>query len=326
MKSDLLKSIFVSSAMLFGLSAGAAIAADDYPSRDIRMVVPFAAGGGTDLIARIMAEDLGKRLGGTIFVDNIEGAGGSIGAGVVASEPADGYTLLMATPGGVTMAPHVTEGLSYDALTSFDYVAMLTDAPMMLAVPASSPYNSLEELIAAAKAAPGDLMFASSGVGGQQHLLIIHFGSLAGIDIVHVPYQGGSPAMLALVSGQVDAQIANYATIKGQLEAGERKVLATTTAERLSQFPDLPTINEIVPGFVVRNWIGALLPAGTDAAIVDKLDAAFAEALVDPEVLKRLADVGWEPLYMSQGAFRDAVVEEYTLNGEILEQAGLKIN
>ena len=326
MKFSLSSALLLAGAVV-GLSVAAptvrAQDASDYPNRDIRMIVPFPAGGGTDLVARVLADALSAELGAAVYVDNIEGAAGAIGAAVAAAAEPDGYTILISAPGALTIAPHATKDLSYEPQKSFEFVSMLTDAPMMLAAPANSPFNTTAELIEAAKAGEGAVSFASSGTGGNQHLNVVHLGNLAGVQFLHVPYQGGAPALLALVGGQVDAQIANYATIKGQIEGKELKLLATTAASRLSIFPDLPTVAETVPGFDARNWVGALVPAGVDQAIVAKIDAAFAEALKDETVLKRLADVGWDPYYMPPAEFRAAVATESALFHDVLEEAGL---
>lgn len=281
---------------------GIAAAQTDYPTRPIRLIVPFAPGGSTDAQARIIAEHLGRELGQQIAVVNVGGAGGTLGFAEAAKAAPDGYTLVTATP-SLTINPYIQKVMPYDAATDFEPIVLLADSPVVLVVPKDSPIASVKDLIATAKARPGELRYGSAGVGSITHLSTARFASMAGVDLIHVPYHGAAPAILDLMAGRLDLQFENAPTILDRVRDGELKALAVGSAKPSAILPGLPTIAATVPGYQASSWFGMLAPAKTPRAIVDKVNAAANKVLADPAVKTQMEALGVDLIGGTPDAF-----------------------
>jgi tripartite-type tricarboxylate transporter receptor subunit TctC len=279
------------------LACGGAFAQETYPSKPIRMVVPFAAGGPTDIVARVMGAKMAEQLGQAIVVENRTGAGGNIGADVVAKAPADGYTLLMATVSTHAINPGLYRNMPYDPVRDFAPIGQVGVTPIVLNVNRAVPVNDVHGLIALVRANPGKYSYGSSGLGSILHLCGEAFkSSVGGLDMVHVPYRGSAPMMADLVGGQIAIAFDALPTVLPQLQAGAIRALGAGMATRARALPDLPTLQEQgIAGFECYTWNAILAPAKTPPAIVGQLAQAMSKALADPLVLKRLEDAGVDP-------------------------------
>jgi tripartite-type tricarboxylate transporter receptor subunit TctC len=284
----------LAAAALAGLTASHAVAAD-YPTRPITMVVPFSAGGPTDTVTRLVAESMGKDLGQQIVVENVGGAGGTLGAGRVAKADPDGYTLLLHHIGMATSAV-LYRKLPYDTLGAFDYVGLVTEVPMTLVARGNFEPKDLKGLVDYVKANKDTVTYANAGVGAASHLCGMLFMSKIETQLTTVPYKGTGPAMTDLIGGQVDFMCDQSTNTTNQIKTGKIKAYATTTKERVSSLPDVPTAAEAgLEGFEVGIWHGIYAPKGTPPEIVQKLTASLQKALKDPTVAKRFADLGTAP-------------------------------
>lgn len=282
-------------ALALALSAPSAARAE-FPERAIRFVVPFAAGGPTDALARYLAEGVRTRLGQPVIVENRAGAGANVGADFVANAPADGYTLLFGTSGPLAINVSLYSRLSYDPIKSFDPIIMIGKLPNVLSVHPSVPAKNVQELIAYAKANAGKLSFSSSGNGASTHLAGVMFNAIAGTDILHVPYRGGAPAINDLIGGQVQMSFADIFVSAPHIKAGTLRALGVTTIERTPVLPDVPTFDEQgLKGFDVSVFFGVVAPKGVPAPIIEKLNAAFAGAMDDSAI---------KPVLEAQGIIR----------------------
>jgi tripartite-type tricarboxylate transporter receptor subunit TctC len=278
--------------LLLQLLAFAAFA-QDWPSRPIRVIVPFAPGGATDVPARLLAPKLQEALGQPIVVENRTGAGGIIGIQAAASSPPDGYTLLVATNAELVMHPYIYAKLPYDPVKDLAPVSIMVESPLVLLTAASSPYNNVADFIAAAKAKPGTVTYSTAGTGSTSHVLTEMMAQQLGISLVHVPYKGGAPASAAIASGEVNIGLLNLGSAIGLIRSGRTKALAITSPSRHADFPALPTIAESgAPGFSDGIWIAMAAPAGVPRAIIDRLSAEIEKALQAPDVRARLAQLG----------------------------------
>jgi tripartite-type tricarboxylate transporter receptor subunit TctC len=269
--------------------------AQNYPDRTITVVVPFAAGGPTDTVTRLVAESMSKDLGQQVIVENVGGAGGTLGAGRVAKAEADGYTLLLHHIGMATSAT-LYRKLPYDTLNGFDYVGLVTDVPMTLVARGDFPAKDLKELVAYVKANKDKVTYANAGVGAASHLCGMLFMSAIETPLTTVPYKGTGPAMTDLIGGQVDLMCDQTTNTTNQIKGGKIKAYAVTSPQRLGNLPDLPTVAESgIPGMQVGIWHGLYVPKGTSKAVVDKLNAALQKALKDPKVVERFASLGTVP-------------------------------
>jgi tripartite-type tricarboxylate transporter receptor subunit TctC len=271
------------------LATSTALAA--YPDKPIRLVVPFAPGGGTDLIARTLGQGMAKELGQPVVVDNRPGAGTIIGTDAVAKSPADGYTLVLATFAHA-VNPGLQPKLPYAWDKAFAPVTLVGRGPNVLVVRADSPYKTVKDLVAAAKAAPGKLSYASFGNGTSAHLAGELFGNLAKVQLTHVPYRGSGPAITDLLGGQVELMFGTAAGVAPFIDSGKLRALGVSTAERAPAFKDVPAIAETVPGYVVESWYGLYAPAGTPADVIAKLNAAAKKAARTPEFAKKVEQEG----------------------------------
>jgi tripartite-type tricarboxylate transporter receptor subunit TctC len=298
------------------LACTSALAAD-YPARQIRLIVPFAPGGGTDVLARILAQRLSEKWGQTTVVENQPGASGSIGSKAVERAAPDGYTLVMASTGALmSLATFYEKDGAFEVNAHFAPVTLVADPPYVIAVNAELPVKSVAELIALAKSRQSELSFGSSGVGAASHLSGELFGKEAGVKLLHVPYKGTGPALTDLLAGRIDIMFAPPQTVEPMVKAGKLKALATTGKTRSPLFPGLPTADESgLPGYEAVGWFGLLAPAHTPDDVVQKLNAASVDILKSNDVRERLAQLGAEPHPMSPaeyGRFIDADLKKWT--------------
>jgi len=309
------------------LAAPAAVAhAQGYPSKPIRMVVTFAAGGGADFVGRLLAQRLTESFGQTVVVDNRAGANGAIGNEAVAKAPPDGYTLLLGAAGPLTVSPALYAKLPFDTLRDFAPITLAASSPFTFALHPSVPARSLKEFIALARSQPGKLNFGSSGTGGSPHLAGELLKSMAKIDVVHVPYKGLGPAITDLLGGQVDMVVADVSLVLPHEKAGRLRALAVTSPERSSVMSHVPTVNEAaIPGYAAGTWYGLLAPAATPPDILTRLHAETVKILASPAMRERLATQGSEPggnTSAQFGAFLRAEIDKWRA---LVKAANIKV-
>ena len=306
------------------LIAGSA-AAQNYPEKPVRMVVPFPAGGAADIVARQVAQGLSGIFGTQFIVDNRAGAGGVIGAENVARAPADGHVLLFASSSALSIGPHIAAKVPYDVLRDFTPIVLVGFAPNVLVVHPSVPAKSVKELIAVAKAKPGALNFASNGAGTLSHLTAELFMQRAGITMVHVPYKGAAPATIDTMAGNVSLLFAAYPSVSAQERAGRLRALAVTSAKRAEIAPTLPTVAEAaLPGFESSQWWGLYGPAKLSPAVVNRLNAESNKVLKTPEVVKRLAADGAQPGGGTPQQLASYHKADYEKWAKVVKAAGIK--
>lgn len=309
---------------LIGLVATAG--AQNYPARAIRFVVPFAPGGGNDILGRVVAQKLHEGFGVPVVVDNRGGAGGTIGTDIVAKSPPDGYTLLI---NNVSLAVNVTlySRLPYDTLKDLEPVSLAGRQPNILVVHPSLPVKSVRELLALAREKPGELTFASGGIGSSSHLSAELLKYLARLDLVHVPYKGMGPALIDLVSGQTHLSMATMASALPHVRSRRLRPLAVSTAKRVEVVPEVPTMIEGgVKDFDYSTWYGILVPAGTPSAIVSRLNAELVKALAMPDVKERFGAQGVEPGSTTPQEFKTFLYAEVRRWAPVIRAAGMKVN
>ena len=313
--------------LIFLAVVSTAAIAQQYPSRPVRIVVPLSPGGFADTPARLLAPRLSNALGRQVYIENRPGAGGTIGADSVAKSPPDGYNLLLSGTPHVISA-HLYKKVPYDSLKDFTPIAMIASGPYALVVnPQKLAVGSVRELIAAAKAQPGRIDYASSGNGSAQHLVSALFSSMAGIELNHVPYKGSGPAMQDLVSGQVKVSFAGIPNALSHLKSGRLKPLAVSTAKRWPELPEVPTVAEAgVPGYEATLWLNLAAPAGTPPEIIKRLVDETAKALQDPELQKNFHGAGVEATFMAGEPLTAFVRAEYEKWGRVVKLTGAKVN
>jgi tripartite-type tricarboxylate transporter receptor subunit TctC len=313
-------------ALLMAIGLGA-WAQDDYPNRPVRIIVPFAPGGSTDVVARILADKLGTQFKQTFIVENKPGAGGNIGADAVAKASPDGYTLLMGTTGVLAINKYLYKNMSFDPdrdLAPVSYTSLITN---ILVVNPQVPARTVAELLALAKADPGKYTFASSGAGSSTHLSAELFKSMAGVDILHVPYKGSSQALTDVMAGQVTMLFDNAPSSIPFIEQGRLRAVAVTSTKRLPNLPDVPTIDEAgVKGYESLSWSGIVAPAATPRRIVDKLNAAIDRILREPDVRQRFASLGVEPVGGPPEDFSRHIRGEAEKWGRVVKTANITLN
>ena len=308
------------------IGAQAAFAQATYPSRPVRVVVPFPAGGTTDILARAAAQKLSETWGQQAIVDNRPGAGGNIGSELVAKSPPDGYTLLMGTVGTHAINPSLYPKMPYDHVKDFVPVILVAGVPNVLVVNPSLPVNSVQELIAYAKANPGKLNFASSGSGTSIHLSGELFKTMTGVQMTHIPYKGSAPALTDLIGGQVQLMFDNLPSSLAFIKAGKLRALAVTSATRSAALPDVPTIAESgVPGFEASSWFGLLAPAGTPRDIVTKINADTQKWLASPDAKDKLAAQGALAAGGSPEDFAKHIQAESAKWARVVKESGAKV-
>jgi tripartite-type tricarboxylate transporter receptor subunit TctC len=297
-----------------------------FPDKPLRLVVPFPPGGAADLMARGLAQHLGEQLGQQVIVDNRGGAGGTVACEMVARAPADGYTLLFGTMGTHAINPALYPKLRYDPLKDFAPIALTHITPRVLVVGASVKPRSVAELVAAAKAKPGQLTYGSAGNGSSSHLSGALFESMAGVDLVHVPYKGSAPLLTDLLAGRVDATFDSFTVYEEHIKSGRVHALAVTSRTRMAALPQVPTLAEAgLPGYEVSNWLGLLAPAGTSSQVVSALNAAVVRAMADAGMKRQLIALGIEPTASTAGEFAALVRSEIPKWARIVKASGAKV-
>ena len=315
------RSLLVALALLAALPGPAA--AQQYPTKSIRLIVPFAPGGSNDIVGRAIATPLSEHLGKQIIVDNRPGAGAVLGTELVANAPKDGYTLLINSLTH-TINPWLYK-LPFDPIKAFAPVSMIASGPIVLVVNPALPVKSVAELIALAKAQPGKLQYASAGIGTFTHLGAELFKLAAGVDLLHVPFKGGGPAAIDVIGGHTTVYFSNLLTVMPHIRSGKLRVLGVGGKQRIAQLPDVPTIAEAgVPGYEAINWWGVLAPAGTPAPIVARLHAEIAAVLNSPDVQKRLAAEGAHVVHMSSAEFGEFQAHDLERWGRVVREGGIR--
>lgn len=309
-----------------GVVAFPSWAQDKWPSKPVTYIVPFPAGGTTDILARLIGQKLGPVLGTTIVVDNRGGAGGSVGSEIASRAPADGYTLLGGTISSHAINVSLYPKLGYDPIKSFSPVALIGSNPVVLVVGQNSPYKTLQDVLAAAKAKPKTISSASAGSGTSQHLALELLGFKSGTQFIHVPYKGSGPAIQDVMGGQVDMMFDTTVVAGPHIQSGKLRALAVTSAKRLESLPNVPTVAESgVPGFEVVSWQGIFVPAGTPRPIIDRLHNEVLKILQQPEMQDRLKALGMQPSSMTTdqfAAFQKAEVEKWA---QVIKAANVKL-
>jgi len=312
--------------LLSVLALAATSAFAQYPSRAVTLVVGFAPGGGTDTVARVVQRPLGERLGQQVVVDNKPGAGGNIATDMTAKSAPDGQLVMLANVGSLTVAPHLVKDLPYNPLRDLAPVSMGVIFPNLVVVHASVPANSLAEFIKLAKENPGKYTYGSSGIGGAGHLAGELLKMMAGIDIVHVPFKGGGPAMQAMLGGQIHAYMATPVAAGPHVRAGKAKALATTGPQRDPLTPDVPTVAESgYPGYQATNWYAFVVAGRTPRAIVERLNRDIVATLKDPQVIGLLRKQGVEPQPGTPEELAKFMKSEYETWGRVVKEAKIQV-
>lgn len=307
--------------------AGQALAQGSWPDRPVKMVVPFSAGGSTDVVARMLGARLGEIWGQPVVVENRGGAGGNVGGDAVAKSPADGYTLLMAS-GSITINPPLYGSrMPFDVKKDFAPITIVADGPQLVVVQDGSPYKTLRDLIAAGKAEPGKLVFGSAGVGSQVHLAGENFSFAAGFEAQHAPYRGEAAAYPDLISGQTQFIVGNIAAASALVGPGRLRALAVTGPQRVPQLPDVPTVSEAgVPGWSNIGWFGLLAPAGTPPAVLNKIQRDVARVMDETAIKARLFVIGMRPVAGTQAEFAQTIDSELERWARLIKARNLTVN
>jgi tripartite-type tricarboxylate transporter receptor subunit TctC len=322
-----MRKIIVAAIAALGLAAGLQpLSAQDYPSRPVRVVVPFAAGAGTDLMGRIVAQEFTKRLGQQFFVENKPGAAAQLGTDMVAKSPADGYTLLWTVTDGLSVLPAVKESVPYKTPDDFAFIAGVLQLPFAVSVNAKLPIKSLADLIAYAKANPGKLNFGSAGVGSAPHMGIALMSNAAGINMVHVPFAGLGPATNALIAGTVDIGLVTPPLVKPHLDSGALRVIAVTGKKRYPLLPDVPTLQEAGLNVTTIVGYGLSAPAGTPELILARLKQTITEMMNDKTLIDRLSGLGYETDLQIGDAYKDFILKDLEQWRSVAKAANIKID
>ena len=302
-------------------------AAADYPSKFVTLIVPYAAGGSSDTRARQVAEKIAGYLGKPVVVDNKPGAGGNIGIDAVAKSPPDGYTIGLGQTSNLAINPTLYPKLPYDSLKDFVPIVLVADAPLVLVVPAGSPYKTLAELVAAAKKKPGDISLGSPGNGTVAHLTGELLQTAAGIKLQHIPYKGSAQAMTDLIGGQVQVYMSSVPTALSHIKGGKLRPIAVTSTKRVPALPDVPTISEAgYKGFDANTWFGLVAPKGTPPAIVDKINAEVNKVLKSPDVREKFAAEGGGPMGGTSAEFAALLKTDHAKWGKVVKDSGVKLD
>ena len=311
------------------LATGAVLAgslhAQAWPGKPVRLVVPFPAGGGTDLISRELANKL-SASGYNFIVDNKPGSGGNLGVDAAAKSPADGYTFVMGQTSNLAINPTLYAKLPYDSVKDLTPVSLVASAPLVIVVGADSPYKTLADVVAAAKAKPGTLNYATSGNGTVAHLATESFQKTAGIKMTHVPYKGAAQGVTDVISGQVHLYVSSIPTLIGHIKSGKMRAIAVTSAKRADDLPQVPTIADSYKGFEAVTWFGIAGPANLPKEIVAKFNADINKALKDPELAKKLGDQGADVAGSTPEQFSRLIRDDITRWGKIVKESGAKVD
>jgi len=314
--------------LALALAVGSAMAQAAYPNRPIKLVVPFPPGQSSDILMRIVGEQVGAKLGQPVVIDNRPGAGGVIGTQFVSSQPADGYTLLMGGSGPMTISPTLQPAVAkYDAVKNFSPVVGVARIAQVIVVPVASPLRSLADLVNAAKKSPGTVTFGSSGNGTTQHLFMEMLASAAQVKLAHVPYKGSAPALNDLMGGQIATMSDTITAMLPLIRAGKVRPIAVTSGKRWPTLAEVPTVAEQgYPGFSAEGWISVLAPPGTPAEIVQQLETAIQQALQDDAVRSKFSELGFLELKLDHVQLRDFLQSESAKFRKVIETAGVKVD
>lgn len=305
--------------------AGQALA-QAYPSKPIRLVVPFPPGGPTDILGRAIGAKLAELLGQPVIIDNRGGAGGGIGADNIAKSPPDGYSLLLGTTGTHTINPNLYSKLPYDPIKDFVPISLVVKYLNILVVNPNVPAKSVAELIALAKQKPGQITFGSAGNGSSNHLTGEMLAALAGVKMQHVPYKGSGPALNDVIAGQITFMFDQYSTVAPNVKAGKLRAIGIATKQRHRLLPDVPTISETIPGFEVPLWYGLFAPGGTPRDIVNRLNAELTKVMNSPEIHERMTTLGWDPVTNTPEEFTAQIKAESAVWADVVKKSGARID
>ena len=308
------------------LAVAPAVAMAAWPEKPVRLVVPFAAGGATDIVARLLAQKLSETWGQSVVIENRTGAGGNIGADVVAKSPPDGYTLLFTSGAIVTANQHIYKSMTFDPAKDLVGITNAATGPQVIAVHPSAPFKDLAELIAYAKAHPGSVNFGSAGIGTQTHLAAENFAHSAGIDITHVPYKGESAALTDLLGGQIQLVTPNIGAAVGYVQQGKLRALAVTSPTRSPQLPDVPAASETLAGFENAGWFGLMAPTGTPREVIERVQRDSARILLTEELRAKLAQQGMVPVANTPSEFAAAIREQSARWARVVKDRGIVAN
>jgi tripartite-type tricarboxylate transporter receptor subunit TctC len=307
------------------LCAGGLAWAQGYPAKPVRVIVPFPPGGANDIVARIVLPKASEQLGQSLVIENRAGAGGTIGSAVVAQSKPDGYTLLIQTAASHVSNAHLYAKLPYDALRDFVGVAPLARVVSVLSVHPSLPAGTVKEFIALAQKRPKEILHGHSGYGSFTHMNGVLFESRTGIRMTHVPFKGGGPAVIALVSGETQAQVAAVGELIAHIKTNRVRPLGVSSAERLAQLPDVPVIADTVPGYESSTWVSAFAPAGTPKAIIDRLNAEFGKAMQDPDVAAKLSAQTLDPTHKAPEELAQRLKTDHQTIGKLFREFDVKL-
>lgn len=327
MKRRTFQTALATACLAAGFAASApALAQGSWPNKPVRLIVPFPAGGSTDIVARVIAQRLGERLGQQVVVDNRGGAGGIIGIELAARSLPDGHTLLMTTSITHTVGPSLHPRLPYDVLKDFSAVTLAASVPLMLVVHPSLPVKTVTELLAAARQRPGHFTYSSAGNGTSGHLAVAMLKSMTGVDVLHVPYKGGGPAVTDLIAGQVHFTILSAVAVLPHVRTGKLRSVAVTTAARVPEFPDIPTVAESgVPGYEVVLWYGLFVPAGTRPEVIGRLNRDVVAVVNSPQFQERMATEGGRVVGSSPEDFERIVKADVIRWNKVVKEAGIRV-
>jgi tripartite-type tricarboxylate transporter receptor subunit TctC len=314
-------------AAVLSVAAVGAVQAQAYPNKPVRLIVPYPAGGTTDIIARVAAQQLSERLKQPFVVENKAGANGAIGSVEVARAPADGYTLLMGTASTHGINSAVYKSLPYDAVKDFAPVTIVASTPNIIAVHPSVPAKNLQELLALAKAQPGKLNYGSTSLGGSPHMSAELLKMMAGVDMVHVPYKGAAPMLTDLMGGQVQVGFDNLPSTINFVRSGKVRAIAVTTPQRWPGAPEIPTVAESgLPGYEVSGWFGLLAPAGTPPAVLAAIQQTIADAVKQPDIAKQMLELGAQPVANTPDAFAKLIQADVAKWRDVVKTTGVKLD
>jgi tripartite-type tricarboxylate transporter receptor subunit TctC len=308
------------------LCAAGVVWSQAFPAKPVRVIVPFPPGGANDIVARIVLSKVSEQMGQSFIIENRAGAGGTIGSAVVAQSKPDGYTLLIQTTASHVSNSHLYHKLPYDALRDFVGVSPLARVDAVLTVHPSLPARSVKEFIALAKQRPGQILHGHSGYGSYTHYNGVLFESRAGIRMTHVPFKGGGPAVIALVSGETQAQVAAIGELIAYIKSNRVRPLGVTSAKRIAQLPDVPTIADTIPGYESSTWVSVFAPAGTPKAIVDRLNAELGKAMSDPDTAAKLSAQTLDPAHRPPEELAQRLKADYEMIGKLFRQFDMKLD
>ncbi len=321
----MMKTIVRAAAMSFAVMGSGFALAQNYPVKPVRVVIPWPPGGANDIVGRIVAQKMGEQLGQQFIIDNRGGAAGTIGADLVAKAPADGYTIMVHSATHVTN-PHLYKKLPYDTLKDFTGVTALAVQVGMLVVHPQLPAKNVKEFVALARARPGQMIYGSSGSGSFVHLGMALLNATTNTQMVHVPFKGGGPAVVALASGEVQAMVATIGSVIPHLPSGRLRGIGVTSTARMKAFPDIPAIAEGIPGYEFVAWIGAFVASGTPRPIVDKLNAEMKKTLENPDVVKIMSGQTLDPMHMTPEQYAARLKSDYDKYEKLVKLTGVTTN